>query len=74
MLLKRTGQGFPPECHFEPDRDLKAQTIGTGVAQRLLDIYGEAPYGVMDDFNLLPLWLNSFGSVFDPRWVSWKAD
>jgi N-formylglutamate amidohydrolase len=50
-VSKRTGEGLPSGCDFEDDRDLKTSTITTGVAQRLLDIYGEAPYVVMANFN-----------------------
>lgn len=47
----RTGQGLPAGCNFETDHDLKTRTITTGVAQRVLDICGEAPYVVMADFK-----------------------
>lgn len=48
---ERTGQGLPSGCDFSTTRDLNTGTITTGVAKRLLDIYGEAPYVVMADFN-----------------------
>lgn len=50
-VLKHTGQGLPAGCNFETDRDLQTRTITTAVAQRLLDVYSEAPYAVMADFN-----------------------
>lgn len=47
----RTGQGSSSSCDFEIARDLNARVIATGVAQRLLDNCGEAPYVVMADFG-----------------------
>lgn len=47
----RTGQELPGGCDFETDRDLKARAITIELAQRLLDICGEAPYVVLADFN-----------------------
>jgi N-formylglutamate amidohydrolase len=39
------------ECDFNPDRDLQTRTITTRVAQRLLDVFGEAPYVVIAEFD-----------------------
>ena len=48
---ERTGQTTPPGCDFETTRDLRAREVATGVAQRLLDIFGEAPYVVIAEFH-----------------------
>lgn len=48
---ERTGEGLPPGCNFSMDSDLNTRMITMSVAQRLLDIYGEAPYVVIADFN-----------------------
>jgi len=47
---ERTGSvpGCPP---FKTSRDLHTREITTRVAQRLLDIYGEAPYVVIAEFH-----------------------
>lgn len=39
---KRTGAGLPEDCDFNLDSDLQTRTITTRVAQRLLDVFGEA--------------------------------
>jgi len=36
---------------FKKDRDLHTRLITTGVAQRLLDVFGEAPYVVIAEFH-----------------------
>ena len=47
---KRTGS--PPGCPpFEPDRDLRTRAVTTGVAQRLLELTGEAPWVVIADYD-----------------------
>jgi N-formylglutamate amidohydrolase len=48
---ERTGGGLPPRCHFTKSRDFQATAITTGVAQRLLDLRGEAPYVVFAEFH-----------------------
>jgi N-formylglutamate amidohydrolase len=47
---KRTGSN--PDCPpFKTSRDLHTREITEGVAQRLLDVFGEAPYVVIAEFN-----------------------
>jgi N-formylglutamate amidohydrolase len=47
---KRTGSN--PDCPpFKTSRDLHTREITQGVAQRLLDVFGEAPYVVMAEFH-----------------------
>src|SRR5918994_3329529 len=47
---KRTGS--PPGCPpFEPDRDLRTRAVTTGIAQRLLELTGEAPSVVIADYD-----------------------
>jgi N-formylglutamate amidohydrolase len=48
---ERTGRGLPSRCHFTKTRDLRTRAITTGVAQRLLELCGEAPYVVIAEFN-----------------------
>ena len=48
---KRTGEEISSECNFKTSRDLHARPITTGVAQRLLDVFGEAPYVVIAEFH-----------------------
>lgn len=48
---ERTGGGLPTRCHFTKSRDFHATAITTGVAQRLLDLRGEAPYVVFAEFH-----------------------
>ncbi len=48
---ERTGQGLPRHCHFTTTRDRQTMTITTGIAQRLLELRGEAPYVVLADFH-----------------------
>jgi N-formylglutamate amidohydrolase len=48
---KRKRENTPRGCDFDDTRDLETRTITMGVAQRLLDITGEAPYVVMADFD-----------------------
>jgi len=47
---ERTGSapGCPP---FKTSRDLRTHEIAIGVAQRLLDVFGEAPYVVIAEFH-----------------------
>jgi N-formylglutamate amidohydrolase len=47
----RTGQGIPENCDFSDDADLNTRPIAQGVAQRLLELCGEAPYVVIADFH-----------------------
>jgi hypothetical protein len=42
----------PPDCPpFELDRDLRTREITTGIAQRLLDLTGEAPSVVIAEYD-----------------------
>jgi N-formylglutamate amidohydrolase len=47
----RTGVGLPPSCRFEPNTDRFTRTITRGVAQALFDVFGEAPYVVIANFD-----------------------
>ena len=47
----RTGVGLPPSCRFEPNTDRFTRTITRGVAQVLFDVFGEAPYVVIANFD-----------------------
>src|SRR5262245_13348750 len=48
---ERTGENLPRRCLFETDRDKDARTITLGVAQRVFELTGEAPYVVVADFG-----------------------
>ena len=48
---ERTGSGLPPRCHFTKSRDFQATAITTGIAQRLFELRGEAPYVVFAEFH-----------------------
>ena len=48
---ERTGEGIPSDCHFQPSADLRTREVTVGVAQRILEICGEAPYVVIADFH-----------------------
>jgi len=47
----RTGVGLPADCRFEPNTDRFTRTITRGVAQLLFDVFGEAPYVVIANFD-----------------------
>jgi N-formylglutamate amidohydrolase len=47
----RDGRSTPEGCDFEPAKDLNTREIGVGVAQRMLDIFGQAPYVVIAEFH-----------------------
>jgi N-formylglutamate amidohydrolase len=47
----RTGVGLPSDCRFETNTDRFTRTITKGVAQLLFDVFGEAPYVVIADFD-----------------------
>jgi N-formylglutamate amidohydrolase len=47
----RTGAGLPSDCRFEPNTDRFTRTITRGVAQLLFDVFGEAPYIVIANFD-----------------------
>jgi N-formylglutamate amidohydrolase len=47
----RTGVGLPSDCRFEPNTDRFTRTITRGVAQFLFDVFGEAPYVVIANFD-----------------------
>jgi hypothetical protein len=49
---ERTGEGIPPTCPpFRKASDLHTREITEGVAQRLVDVFGEAPYVVIAAFD-----------------------
>src|SRR5262245_55112378 len=48
---ERTGQGVPEECDVALVGDANTRAIATGVAQRLLELFGEAPYVVFAEFR-----------------------
>jgi N-formylglutamate amidohydrolase len=48
---KRTGVGLPADCRFEANTDRFTRTITRGAAQLLFDVFGEAPYVVIADFD-----------------------
>ncbi len=48
---ERTGQGIPSGCDFQKAGDLHTREITIGVAQRMLDVFGEAPYVVIAEFR-----------------------
>ena len=48
---ERTGKGLPARCHFTKSRDRQTVTIATGIAQRLLELRGEAPYVVVAEYH-----------------------
>jgi hypothetical protein len=47
----RTGDATDPDCNFEPDRDVDTIEVAQGVAQRVLEIFGEAPYVVIAQYH-----------------------
>jgi N-formylglutamate amidohydrolase len=47
----RTGVGLPADCRFETNTDRFTRTITRGVAQVLFDVFGEAPYVVIANFD-----------------------
>jgi N-formylglutamate amidohydrolase len=47
----RTGVDLPPDCRFEPNTDRFTRTITRGVAQLLFDVFGEAPYIAIANFD-----------------------
>jgi len=48
---KRTGTNLPDDCRFETNTDRFTRTITRGVAQFLFDVFGEAPYVVIANFD-----------------------
>jgi hypothetical protein len=48
---RRTGAELPSACRFETDTDRFTCTITRGVAQGLLDVFGETPYVVIANFD-----------------------
>ena len=48
---RRTGAELPSTCRFETDTDRFTRTITRGVAQVLFDVFGEAPYVVIANFD-----------------------
>jgi len=48
---ERSEKNAPADCRFEKNTDRFTRTITRGVAQALFDVFGEAPYVVMADFD-----------------------
>jgi N-formylglutamate amidohydrolase len=48
---RRTGAELPSACRFETDTDRFTRTITNGAAQVLFDVFGEAPYVVIANFD-----------------------
>jgi N-formylglutamate amidohydrolase len=48
---RRTGRGLPSICAFSPDADLDTAAVTNGVAQRILELCGEAPYVVRAEYH-----------------------
>ena len=48
---ERTGQPPAPDCHFSKRADLNTRLVTMRVAQRVLELCGEAPYVVMAAFH-----------------------
>jgi N-formylglutamate amidohydrolase len=47
----RTGVDLPSDCRFEINTDRFTRTITRGVAQVLFDVFGDAPYVVIANFD-----------------------
>jgi N-formylglutamate amidohydrolase len=65
---ERTRANSPLDCpRFEDDRDLRTREITTGIAQRLLEVTGEAPSVVIADYDRLYIDANrSAACAFEP--------
>jgi N-formylglutamate amidohydrolase len=50
-VLARDGRSTPAGCDFETNKDLNTREITVGVAQRMLDIFGQAPHVVIAEFH-----------------------
>ena len=50
-VLPRSGNTTPAGCNFERDRDVDTIEVAAGVAQRMLEIFGEAPYVVIAQYH-----------------------
>lgn len=50
-VSERDGSATPAGCDFEKKSDLNTRDIALGVAQRLVDLFGEAPYVVIADYH-----------------------
>jgi len=48
---ERTGQNLPDDCLFETNTDRFTRTVTRGVAQFFFDVFGEAPYVVIANFD-----------------------
>src|SRR5262245_55830410 len=48
---ERSEKNVPADCRFEKNTDRFTRTVTRGVAQALFDVFGEAPYVVMADFD-----------------------
>ncbi|HEU5237129.1 MAG TPA: N-formylglutamate amidohydrolase [Pyrinomonadaceae bacterium] len=48
---ERQQKNVPADCRFEKNTDRFTRTITRAVAQALFDVFGEAPYVVMADFD-----------------------
>jgi hypothetical protein len=44
---ERSGQTTPPGCNFKKASDSHTRDIAVGVAQRVPDVFGQAPYFVI---------------------------
>ena len=48
---ERDGSATPAGCNFEKKSDLNTRDVALGIAQRLVDLFGEAPYVVIADYH-----------------------
>ena len=46
---ERDGSATPAGCNFQKKSDLNTREVALGIAQRLVDLFGEAPYVVIAD-------------------------
>jgi N-formylglutamate amidohydrolase len=50
-VYERDGSATPAGCNFEKKSDLNTRDIAIGVAQRMVDLFGEAPYVVIAEYH-----------------------
>ena len=50
-VSERDGGATPTGCNFEKKSDLNTRDVALGIAQRLVDLFGEAPYVVIADYH-----------------------
>jgi N-formylglutamate amidohydrolase len=48
---RRSGDGLPSLCQFSRDGDVDSAVVATALAQRILEISGEAPYVVLAEYH-----------------------